>query len=145
MEEDKVDAFLERYGIHSDTLAHYGKRGMKWGVRKDPSKAFAKSVKKAQSIDRKVIAKNKKGAKLQARGLKTQLRGIRWAKPKIMVKGLRIQGKGAKLSAQAATLAGRGRSWERAMSKNFKDVKVSDISEKSLEIGKEYTQFLLKG
>ena len=43
------------YGVvyNPNYLAHYGVLGMKWGVRKNPSRAYARSVKKADSLERK--------------------------------------------------------------------------------------------
>lgn len=39
--------------MESNALAHYGVLGMKWGVRKNPSKAASKAVKKLHNIDKK--------------------------------------------------------------------------------------------
>lgn len=54
----EVDNYLEHMGIEvGDDLKHYGKRGMKWGVRKE-AKAAAKAEKKAatEEQDRKIVA-----------------------------------------------------------------------------------------
>jgi chromosome segregation ATPase len=42
---------------HTDELKHYGVKGMKWGVRKNPVKAYAKSKRKQLNLDAKIDKK----------------------------------------------------------------------------------------
>lgn len=46
-----------------NALKHYGVLGMKWGVRKDPSKAYSKAVKKKNKLETKAAKTNLKAAK----------------------------------------------------------------------------------
>lgn len=51
-------------------LEHYGVLGMKWGVRKNPTKTFQKSVKRLSKVQRKETKYRVKGTKLSYKGAK---------------------------------------------------------------------------
>lgn len=55
-------------------LEHYGVLGMKWGVRKNPDKAYAKAGRKLERLDTKVSKLSAKGAKREQKSLKKQRR-----------------------------------------------------------------------
>ena len=110
-------------------LAHYGVLGMKWGVRHNPSKTFAKAAKKIYRLERKGAKKTMKGSKLQYRALK-------WGDGSLSLKGSKLMSKGAKLSFKSKKL-------EKKMAKYFSGVKLSDISPEHREIGKKYVYMLL--
>lgn len=110
-------------------LAHYGVLGMRWGVRRDPSKAFARA---ARSINRLEI----KGAKKTMKGSKLQYKDAKRGDGSYSLKGSKLMSKGAKLSLKSKRL-------ERKMAKYFSGVKLSDISPKHQEIGRKYVYMLL--
>ena len=51
---------LDKPKLNEETLAHYGVLGMKWGVRKNPEKAFTKAAKKSDKYAKKIYKTNKK-------------------------------------------------------------------------------------
>ena len=44
---------------YNKELYHYGVKGMKWGVRKNPAKAYAKAVRKKRKLDASVYYNTK--------------------------------------------------------------------------------------
>lgn len=54
----------------NNELKHYGVLGMKWGVRRNPPKAYSKAVKKKNRLDDKSSSLQIKGAKTLKRANK---------------------------------------------------------------------------
>lgn len=139
--EDEVADFLEH-----NFLQHYGRTGMKWGVRKNPSRAFARSSKKATRLDTRSAKIAVVGAKLTAKGQRRMAKATRWYSlnpTKNLVKGLRIQSKGSAKALKSVKLSQKSLKWKSEMLKQFKDVKVSQISEDDKAFGKSYIEYLL--
>ena len=130
----------------ADFLAHYGRTGMKWGVRKNPSRAFARSSKKANSLDRRSTNTALKGAKLTVKGQKKMAKATRWYSlnpTRNLIKGLRIQAKGSTKALKAVKLSRKSLKWKADMLEQFKEVKVSQISDKDKQLGLAYVSYLL--
>ena len=63
------DGVINKPPLNEETLAHYGVLGMKWGVRKNPEKAFSKAAKELAKRKKKVA----KAAKRYNRALNRPL------------------------------------------------------------------------
>lgn len=104
-----------------EELKHYGVIGMKWGARKNASKAYAKASKKLSKLDRKVEKRTAKVDK-QIRNYNKSAYGWGWSDPEsAAVKVGEAQYKQEKSLRKADK-------WMKAMESTFKDtdVKISD-------------------
>ena len=54
------DGVINKPPLNEETLAHYGVLGMKWGVRKNPEKAYSKATKELAKRKKKVVKADKK-------------------------------------------------------------------------------------
>ena len=111
-------------------LEHYGVLGMKWGVRKNPTKTFVKSVKRLSKVQRKETKYRVKGTKLSYKGAK---RG-----------NAKKAGKGAKLQYKAARYKKKGDKMLKAMQKVFGNITISDIDQNSLSTGEKAYLYMFK-
>lgn len=123
-------------------LEHYGVLGMKWGVRKDPDKAYEKAGKKLERLDRKATKFSRKGAAREQKALKKQRRAssaiiFKRHKANKASKATRRALKSYQKSQEMEVKAYR---WQQAMENVFKDKKVSNMNPKYVSLGEKYAK-----
>lgn len=123
-------------------LEHYGVLGMKWGVRKDPQKAYNKSIKKLKKLDTKVAKQQSKAAKLTLKSAKKEEKAYRTSSTrkykKLTGKSLKAKRKAANQTYKSTKTTKKAVQWVNSMNEYFSGVKVSSISTDDIAIGQKY-------
>ena len=115
-------------------IAHYGVLGMKWGVRHNPQRAYDKSVKKVNRIQKRADKFTKKANKYFNKGVSKS--GGLFANDKKAQKSFNTA---AKKSRKALRQVQKGAKWIKRMEKEFSKQTVVTIDSSIIEAGKTFT------
>lgn len=115
--------------MEDNELKHFGVVGMKWGVRKNPSRAYGKASKKANKLNRKAAIAfnktNKANKKTESNPSNQQ-----------------YINKAAKKQSTYERKQAKADKWISSMEKTFRKTNVSDITQKDMIAGKDYAYML---
>lgn len=128
--------------MYQNELEHYGVLGMKWGVRKNPERAYEKAGNKLKKLDAKAERKN---VTAQKKLEKTWHKSNR-AQRAILFKGVKRwsaagqSNRAIKAYANAKNAESKAMRWQKSMDKAFKNVKISSVDKETERLGKKYAE-----
>lgn len=139
-----------------NNLAHYGVLGMKWGIRKDPNKAAAKSIKKLRKYELKSEKQKTQASKIRVASAKHQLKANKLSEKSARTSSigkarkldekarkanaayLKENLKAAKLDRASAKQIERGKKWAAKMNKYLSETSYSDISKEDIAYARKW-------
>ncbi len=126
-------------------LEHYGVLGMKWGIQKDPSKAYAKAGAKLSKLDRKANISSLKSASSEQYAIKKQRRAAGAILfPKMKAKAAsRATRHALKRYQRSQELQVKAFRWNEKMKKAFRNVTVSNMNPDYVSLGEKYSKMSL--
>lgn len=124
-------------------LMHYGVLGMKWGVRKDPSKAYRKASNKMKRLNRKVEKKQASFEKKRDKAEKAARKTYTWSLFKYSSRQIGTKSKmAAKAEIKYNRAVKKAQRWEKNMRDTFSTVRLNQINSDDLKAGREYVDML---
>lgn len=159
---DECGYFVDAYGNfideaeYQDELLHYGVLGMKWGVRRNASRAYGSAIKKKNKLEKKAMKLDTKAAKQQSKAAKVSLKATeKLAKAtskgayqdgmKLQLEANKKNAKAAKLNKKAAKYRKKKQKWEKEMNKAFAGYTVKSLPKQKMDSGKAFVNSITKG
>ena len=141
---------------YSDQLQHYGVLGMKWGVRRNPSKAYGSAIKKKNKLEEKAVKFDTKAAKQQEKAAKMSVKATEKlataTRKSAYQDGMKLQMeankknlKASKLNKKAAKYRKKEQQWEKQISKAFAGYTVKSLPKQKVDSGKAIVKSITKG
>ena len=128
-----------------EELQHYGVIGMKWGVRKDPDRAYSKAGEKLKNLDKRATTRNLKAqVKMEKAWAKNNTAQRAWVFKGI--KKWRAAGQTNRTLKEYAKVqrdVSKAMRWQKSMAKAFKDVDIKNIDKETEALGKKYADMTL--
>lgn len=129
-----------------EDIEHYGVLGMKWGVRKDPQRAYDRANKKLSALDRKASKAERKAIRKETRSVRRQQRAdtaIFFPKTKARLASWAIA-RSEKSRQKYVKKMSKAVTWSKNMQEIFKDTKVTAMNQEYVDLGKKYSDMQIK-